>query len=121
MRLESRKLLEDVRQAAELILQFATGQFATGRTIRDYSENALLRSGIERQFEIIGEAINQLAKLDAATASRISQRRIIDFRNILIHGYDLVDTNVAWDVVQNDLPALLREVAALLSEPAGQT
>lgn len=117
MRLESRKLLEDVRQAAELILQFAMG-----RTIRDYSENALLRSGIERQFEIIGEAINRLATLDAATASRISQRRrIIDFRNILIHGYDLVDTNVAWDVVQNDLPALLREVEALLSEPAGQT
>ena len=117
MRLESRKLLEDVRQGAELILQFATG-----RTIRDYSENALLRSGIERQFEIIGEAINRLAKLDAATASRISQRRrIIDFRNILIHGYDLVDTNVAWDVVRNDLPALLREVEALLSEPAGQT
>ena len=116
MRLESRKLLEDVRQAAELILQFATG-----RTIRDYSENALLRSGIERQFEIIGEAINRLAKLDAATASRISQRRrIIDFRNILIHGYDLVD-NVAWDVVQKDLPALLREIEALLSEPAGQT
>ena len=116
MRLESRKLLEDVRQAAELILQFATG-----RTIRDYSENALLRSGIERQFEIIGEAINRLAKLDAATASRISQRRrIIDFRNILIHGYDLVDTNVVWDVVQNDLPALLREVEALLAEPEGQ-
>ena len=117
MRLESRKLLEDVRQAIALILQFAAG-----RTIHDYSENALLRSGIERQFEIIGEAINRLTKLDAATASRISQRRrIIDFRNILIHGYELVDTNVAWDVVQNDLPTLLREVEALLSEPEGQT
>ena len=117
MRLESRKLLEDVRQATELILQFAAG-----RTILDYRETALLRSGIERQFEIIGEAISRLTKLDAATASQISQRRrIIDFRNILIHGYDLVDTNVAWDVVQNDLPALLREVEALLSEPEGQT
>ena len=117
MRLESRKLLEDIRQAIELILQFAAG-----RTIHDYSENALLRSGIERQFEIIGEAINRLTKLDAPTASQISQRRrIIDFRNILIHGYDLVDTNVAWDVVQNDLPSLLREVEALLSEREGQS
>jgi len=90
--------------------------------IHDYSENALLRSGIERQFEIIGEAINRLTKLDAATASQISQRRrIIDFRNILIHGYDLVDVNVAWDVVQNNLPTLLREVETLLGEPEGQT
>jgi len=112
MRLESRKLLEDVRQAIGLILQFAEGQ-----TVHDYSENALLRSGIERQFEIIGEAINRLIKLDSATASQIGQcRRIVDFRNILIHGYDLVDTNVAWDVVQNDLPTLLREVEALLGQ-----
>jgi len=117
MRLESRKLLEDVRQAIGLILQFAAG-----RTVQDYSENALLRSGIERQFEIIGEAINRLIKLDADTASQISRRRrIIDFRNILIHGYDLVDINVAWDVVQNDLPTLLREVEALLSEREGQS
>lgn len=112
MRLESRKLLEDVRQAIGLILQFAAGQ-----TIRDYSENALLRSGIERQLEIVGEAINRLTKLDAATASQISRRRrIVDFRNILIHGYDLVDTNVTWDVIQNDLPTLLREVEALLGQ-----
>jgi len=117
MRLESRKLLEDVRQAVGLILQFAAG-----RTIHDYSENALLRSGIERQFEIIGEAINRLTRLDAAIASQISRRRrIIDFRNILIHGYDLVDTNVAWDVVQNDLPTLLREVEALLREREAQS
>ncbi len=61
MRLEFRKLLEDVRQAVGLILGLAAG-----RTILDYSENALLRSGIERQFEIIGEALNRLTKLDAA-------------------------------------------------------
>lgn len=115
MRLESRKLLEDIRQAATLIRQFADK-----RTVQDYAGDAMLRSAIERQFEVIGEAVNRLTKLDPTTASRISQRRrIIDFRNILIHGYDLVDTNVAWDVVQNDLRTLLREVEALLSEPEG--
>lgn len=112
MRLESRKLLEDVRQAAELILTFAMG-----RSLDDYREDALLRSGIERQLEIIGEAINRLTKLDAGTATRIShRRRIVDFRNILIHGYDLVDVQVAWDVVQRDLPTLLREVEVLLHQ-----
>jgi uncharacterized protein with HEPN domain len=116
MRLESRKLLEDARQAAALIREFTAS-----RTAQDYAEDAMLRSAVERQFEIIGEAINRLTKLDPATASRISyRRRIIDFRNILIHGYDMVDTEVAWDVVQRDLPKLLQEVETLLREREAQ-
>ena len=75
----------------------------------------MLRSGIERQFEIIGEALNRLSRFDGGTASKITHcKRIISFRNILIHVYDLVDHNVVWDVVQKDLPTLFSEVEEAL-------
>jgi uncharacterized protein with HEPN domain len=112
MRLESKKLLEDMRRSAELILSFV-GDLG----VSEYTANPLVRSGVERQFEIIGEALNRLRRLDPQTAAEITDvGRIIAFRNILIHGYDLVDHDVVWDVVEAKLPVLLREVCALLAE-----
>ena len=112
MQLESKKLLEDIRNAAELILQFTAG-----RTLDDYGHDALLRSGVERQFEIIGEALNRLSRSDSETASRVGDfPRIIAFRNVLIHGYNAIDNEVVWDVVQQNLPALHRQVERMLKE-----
>ncbi len=117
MRLDSKKHLEDMRGAAELIRRFTQDE-----SLESYRSEALLRSGVERQFEIIGEALSRLARTDPAAASRITHsKRIIAFRNILIHGYDVVDEEVVWDVVQKDLPILLREVVGLLGEPGGRT
>lgn len=77
--------------------------------------DALLRSAVERQFEIIGEALARLARLDETLASRISEyRRIIAFRNILIHGYADVDHHIVWDIIESKLPTLRREVTTLL-------
>lgn len=102
MRLETKKSLEDVRQAAELILQFCAG-----KSFADYERDSLLRSAVERQFEIIGEAVNRLTKTDDAIASGLPEApRIVAFRNILIHAYDIVDNNVVWDVIQHKLPTL---------------
>jgi uncharacterized protein with HEPN domain len=110
MRLEVCKHLEDVRQAVELILQFAAGE-----SLEDYRSDALLRSAVERQFEIIGEALNRLDKTDPSTADLISEKKqTIAFRNILIHGYDMVDSQVVWNVVKGDLPRLHSEVVSLL-------
>lgn len=76
-----------------------------------------MRSAVERQFEIIGEALAQLAKVDETIVARIGEhRRIIAFRNILIHGYADVDDRLVWDIVQGKLPVLHREVKAILSE-----
>jgi uncharacterized protein with HEPN domain len=113
MRLEAKKCLEDVRQAAELILQFTAG-----KTFDDYDADALVRSGVERQFEIIGEAVNRLSRIDPAIVATLPDTpRIVAFRNILIHGYDVVDNHVVWDVVQNNLVPLHTEVVSLLSSP----
>lgn len=116
MRLESLRLLEDIRQAAELI-----NQFTADRNLRDYTGDALLRSGVERQFEIIGEALNRLVKSDAATAARIGDyQQIIAFRNVLIHGYDVVDDHVVWEAVQNKLPTLYEKIHTLLTQEDNQ-
>ncbi|MCH7808436.1 MAG: DUF86 domain-containing protein [Planctomycetes bacterium] len=116
MRLESLRLLEDIRQAAELICQFTAH-----RNLNGYTGDAMLRSAVERQFEIIGEALNRLAKSDAATASRIGDyQQIIAFRNVLIHGYDVVDDRVVWEAAQDKLPPLHAKVQAMLRQENDQ-
>ncbi len=75
----------------------------------------MLRAAVEREFEIIGEALARLARLDEDLVSGISEyRRIIAFRNILIHGYAEIDDRLVWDIVESKLPILRREVAALI-------
>jgi len=91
--------------------------FTSGKTLDDYRANAMLRSAVERQFEIIGEALAQLAKLDEKIVARISEHRpIIAFRNILIHGYADIDERLVWDIVQAKLPVLRREIERLLNQ-----
>lgn len=72
MQLESKKYLYDIQQAADLI-----GHFTQGKTFANFERDAMLRSAVERQFEIIGEALNQLAKIDPATTARINECRHI--------------------------------------------
>ena len=112
MQLEAKKYLYDIQQAAARI-----AEFTSGKQFEDYRSNAMLRAAVERQFEIIGEALSQLARLDERLVERISERRrIIAFRNILIHGYADVDDRLVWDVIQGKLPVLRREVEALVTE-----
>ncbi len=110
MRLEAKKYLYDIQQAADLL-----HAFTAGRTLDDYEADAMLRSAVERQFMIVGEALAQLARLDESLVARISDyRRIIAFRNILVHAYAQVDDRLVWDVLAIELPTLRREVTALL-------
>jgi uncharacterized protein with HEPN domain len=84
MRRDPRSFFWDVREAADAIKQFTQG-----RSFGEYATDLMLRSAVERQFEIIGEALSQLTRVDAVLAARIPElRRIIGFRNALIQGYD---------------------------------
>ena len=66
--------------------------------------------------EIIGEAMRRLEKDDADTAARIAHyRRIIAFRNVLIHGYDVIDPAIVWSAIADDLEPLLADVQKLLA------
>jgi uncharacterized protein with HEPN domain len=107
---EPKANLHDMGQAASLI-----AEFTAGLDFDAYAADAMVRAAVERQFEIIGEALGQLAKLDPEIAGRISEhRRIIAFRNILVHGYAGVDDMLVWDMVSTRLPDLRREVEGLL-------
>jgi uncharacterized protein with HEPN domain len=77
--------------------------------------NILLRRGIERNIEIIGEAMSRILKADA-TASITNARKIVDTRNYVIHGYDSLTVDILWSIVVNHLPLLKIEVRQLLKQ-----
>lgn len=113
MHADARNLLWDARQAAERVVRFTHG-----KTFGDYQTDELLRSAVERQLEIVGEALNQLSRVDSATAAAIPDlSRIVGFRNVLIHGYASVDNRIVWGVVEANLGSLVNSLMALLAQP----
>ena len=82
MQRDPKSLLWDAREAAKLI-----AAVTAGKSFADFDADIVPRSAVERQFEIIGEAPAQLARIDAAMAQKVPDlRQIIAFRNVLIHG-----------------------------------
>jgi len=112
MQRDPRAFLWDVREAA-----LAIQAFTAEMDLTVYEANAMAQAAVERKFEIIGEALNQFAKLDATLAARIPDlAQIVAFRNQLIHGYTTVNVSTVWNVLRNALPPLLAVVEALLDE-----
>jgi uncharacterized protein with HEPN domain len=106
------RTLRQIGDAASFVLSVTQG-----KTLADYSSDRLLRQASERNLEIIGEAVGRLRRDDPETAGRLSEHeRIVAFRNVLIHGYDLVDDELVWDTIGTRLPLLVSEVEALLEE-----
>ena len=93
--------------------------FMVDKTLQDFNEDLMLRSAVERQFEIIGEAMTRLRKNAPETLERFSEHAgIIGFRNVLIHGYDTLNNEVTWRILQEKLPILIRELERELNSPA---
>ncbi len=107
-----RAYLWDIQQAASGILAFTEG-----KRLGDYEEDAMLRAAVERNFEIIGEALSQAQRFFPEIAGRVTNdQQIIAFRNRLVHGYATVKHALVWDIVQTNLPRLREEIAQLLRE-----
>jgi uncharacterized protein with HEPN domain len=113
MRLEARKYLRDIQIAAE-----RAERFTKGKNFDEYLADEMLRAAVERQFTVIGEALSRLEKDSPDVAAAIpNHRKIIAFRNILIHGYAAVDDRIVWGVIENYLAALIGAVRKLLATP----
>lgn len=112
MKPDAVQLVASVAEAAALIIRWTDG-----KTVEDYVQDPYMRSAVERQFIVAGEALGQLHAIEPSIASRISDfRSAIGFRNVLVHQFFQVNDHRVWSVIKEHAPALLRESTALLTE-----
>ena len=109
---DSRAYLADILEACDAI-----STALSGMQIDDYLSNRLVRSSVEREFTIIGEAMLALSrKAPDIFKSITNARRIVDFRNRLTHEYPAVDDELVWALAKADLAVLRGECSALVSQ-----
>lgn len=109
MKRETKKYLYDILTSINSINEFLGDK----RDFLEYQKNKLLRRGVERELEIIGEAMNRALRLEPDLKIE-NARQIVDTRNWVIHGYDKVDDVVVWGIVSKHLPKLKNEIADYL-------
>lgn len=107
-----KKYLHDIINCSEFVLELTKD-----KTVEDYKNDRVFRSALERELQIIGEAMLQLDRMSPETVEKISEHRsIIGFRHILVHGYDSLDPYTVWNVVETKIAILLEQAKALLLE-----
>jgi uncharacterized protein with HEPN domain len=109
MQLEVKKYLYDIQISINSIFEY----LGEKRDFNEYLSNKLLRRGIERELEIIGEAANRILKIDSEINIE-NARKIVDLRNWVIHGYDKIDDVIIWGIISKHLPILKTQVDELL-------
>ena len=111
MNSRTKKLLFDIKISIEEIETFLEG---TENNFFMYKENLMLKKAVERNLEIIGEAVNRLSKIDD-TVEITNAKGIIGLRNQIIHAYDNISDENIWSILINHLPKLKEEITSLLS------
>lgn len=106
-----KKHLQDILTAIQEIDSFFENE---SKIYESFRNNLCLRRAIERNIEIIGEAMNRILKMDKSI-SITNSRKIVDARNYIIHGYDSLSVDILWSMVINHLPTLKDEVTLLLN------
>ena len=109
MRPESKKFLWDASEAAKAVLRFAAG-----KTLQDYEADEVLRSAVERQLIILGEALGRFRQLDAELAGLVPDlNRAIGLRNVLVHAYTQTNNLLVWGLIDGPLPTLIADLESL--------
>lgn len=109
MEIEIKKFLYDIQEAIGSIEDY----LGEKRDFRVYMADKMLRRAVEREFEIIGEAMSRINKLDPDIAIS-SKKLIISMRNRVIHGYDKIDNEIIWGAIVRHLPTLKTEIEVFL-------
>lgn len=104
-----KKFLLDISESIDSIENYLGDK----RDFNIYISNKMLRRAIEREFEIIGEAMNRIDNLDP-TLEISSKKLIISMRNRVIHGYDKIDDEIVWGTIVRHLPILKKEISLLI-------
>ena len=112
MRPDTLGMLVDIRDSARFI-----ADDTAGATFDQFMNDRRMRQLVERNFMIIGEAVNRLRRRDPDIADRIAAiPQIVGMRNALAHGYDVIDYEMVWGAIHETLPILRREIEALLPD-----
>ena len=102
--------LFDIKQACDEIADFTQGM-----SYEEYSGNSMVKAAAERKFLMIGEALIRLKRENPEILKTITDHeKIIGFRNVLVHGYDIIDDATVWSAVKDSMPTLRQEVESLL-------
>lgn len=109
MELEIKKFLFDIRESIDSIENYLGDK----RDFKVYMSDKMLRRAVEREFEIIGEAMSRIEKIDSSI-NISSKKQIISMRNRVIHGYDKIDNEIIWGTIVRHLPTLKTEIDDLL-------
>jgi len=108
---EVKKFVYDIHEAICSIENY----LGTQHNFNVYIENKMLRRAVEREFEIIGEALNKVEKLTSEIPISC-KHQIISMRNKVIHGYDKIDDGIIWGTIVRHLPILKKEIEKLLPD-----
>lgn len=110
MSVEVAELLDDIHREAKSIKGFVDGF-----TFEAYVADKKTRFAVERCFEIIGEAMGRLDRINASEIELIRDYRAIrSFRNILAHAYDHVEDSLVWGIIERDLDNLIEDVEKII-------
>lgn len=108
---QAKKYLSDILAAIELVEEFSKDT----PTFQSYQADLKTKSAVERQLEILGEAVNKYSK-EPTEFSLSNVPMIVSFRNRLAHNYDNVDDAIVWAVIKKHLPRLKQEASGYMEK-----